>query len=344
MKCPKCEYLGFETGDRCKNCGYDFSLAADAASAREPELLLRQPEPVVNDANRWLDQLEARLDLVRPAIADPLAAMPLDSRAPAPTPAPARVSAATVAASASAPVPQVATQRPASRGATSLPLFHPGGAGPDEPLVKLPPSPRPPLAVRRTPERPRLRTVPKVMRRADPDFEPDPVLAFAEDSSAVVAARARPRAVASPHARPEISGAGRRLTAAVVDQLILLAIDGTVVYFTFQISGLSFASWRDVPLLPLALFLVMVKFAYFCVFTMLGGQTVGKMATGIRVVADNDRDVEPSQAIQRTLAALASVATVGIGFAPVLLGGDRRALHDRLAGTRVVGPLRPLHE
>ena len=26
MKCPKCQYLGFETGNRCKNCGYDFSL------------------------------------------------------------------------------------------------------------------------------------------------------------------------------------------------------------------------------------------------------------------------------------------------------------------------------
>ena len=30
MKCPKCDYLGFETGDRCKNCGYDFSLLASA--------------------------------------------------------------------------------------------------------------------------------------------------------------------------------------------------------------------------------------------------------------------------------------------------------------------------
>ena len=33
MKCPKCDYLGFETGDRCKNCGYDFSLLASP----EPE-------------------------------------------------------------------------------------------------------------------------------------------------------------------------------------------------------------------------------------------------------------------------------------------------------------------
>ncbi len=27
MKCPKCGYLGFERVDRCRNCGYDFSLS-----------------------------------------------------------------------------------------------------------------------------------------------------------------------------------------------------------------------------------------------------------------------------------------------------------------------------
>jgi uncharacterized RDD family membrane protein YckC len=63
------------------------------------------------------------------------------------------------------------------------------------------------------------------------------------------------------------------------------------------------------------------------------------MATGIRVVSADDHEVEPARAVQRTLAALASVATVGIGFAPVIFSGDRRALHDRVAGTRVVGPV-----
>src|SRR5574341_1311888 len=33
MKCPKCGYLGFETGDRCRNCGYDFSLTGPAQSS-----------------------------------------------------------------------------------------------------------------------------------------------------------------------------------------------------------------------------------------------------------------------------------------------------------------------
>src|SRR5437868_6834784 len=27
MKCPKCGYLGFERVERCRNCGYDFSLS-----------------------------------------------------------------------------------------------------------------------------------------------------------------------------------------------------------------------------------------------------------------------------------------------------------------------------
>src|SRR2546423_283421 len=41
MKCSKCGYLGFETGDRCRNCGYEFSLSADYDL---PDLTLRQDE------------------------------------------------------------------------------------------------------------------------------------------------------------------------------------------------------------------------------------------------------------------------------------------------------------
>lgn len=217
----------------------------------------------------------------------------------------------------------------------------------DEPLITVPPAPRP-LAVRRTPDRRNLRTVPRAVRKIESHAAVDPVLEFAEEPAVAAPPRLERRVQserrAEPPARPdarhlEVSGAARRLIAAAVDQLILLSIDAVVVYFTFQIAGLSFSEWRSIPLLPLALFLLLVKASYFSVFTALGGQTVGKMATGIRVVGENDRDVEPSRAVQRTLAALASVATVGIGFAPVLLGGDRRALHDRVAGTRVVGPL-----
>jgi uncharacterized RDD family membrane protein YckC len=344
MKCPKCEYLGFETGDRCKNCGYDFSLAAATAAPPEPELLLRDAEPVQRDADRWLDQLEARLDNVRPAAsssmpADPLAGLILDARPPVPAPA---SSEAGVPPAPRAPAAHPAVRHVPSRVVAALPLFQPGSADSDEPLIKVPAAPRPPLAVRRTPEKPRFRTVAKTVSNVR---DPNPVLTFAEEPSIVSAPRAA--AASAPPQTPVVaklavaatSGPVRRLTAAFVDQLILLSIDAIVIYFTFQIAGLPFSAWRTVPIVPLALFLMMVKGSYFCVFTMLGGQTVGKMATGIRVVTDSDQEVEPARAVQRTLAALASVATVGIGFAPVLFAGDRRALHDRVAGTRVVGPL-----
>ena len=38
MKCPKCNYLGFETGDRCKNCGYDFSLILNPSEPDDIDL------------------------------------------------------------------------------------------------------------------------------------------------------------------------------------------------------------------------------------------------------------------------------------------------------------------
>src|SRR6267143_1019451 len=39
MKCPKCGYLGFEDVDRCRNCGYDFSLTA---APDIPDLTIRR--------------------------------------------------------------------------------------------------------------------------------------------------------------------------------------------------------------------------------------------------------------------------------------------------------------
>ena len=34
MKCPKCQYISFDSGDRCRNCGYDFSLARSTLPQR----------------------------------------------------------------------------------------------------------------------------------------------------------------------------------------------------------------------------------------------------------------------------------------------------------------------
>src|SRR3954468_6558867 len=45
MKCPKCSYLGFERVDRCRNCGYDFSLTSPHP---EPDLTIRRDTGTVH--------------------------------------------------------------------------------------------------------------------------------------------------------------------------------------------------------------------------------------------------------------------------------------------------------
>jgi uncharacterized RDD family membrane protein YckC len=124
--------------------------------------------------------------------------------------------------------------------------------------------------------------------------------------------------------------------ALAVDHIILFTIDVAVLYFTLRIAGLTMADWRSLPAVPLLTFLLFLKLGYFCAFTAVGGQTIGKMAAKLRVVTDTDEAVDGVRAMQRTIAAAASALVFGLGFVPALIGGERRTLHDRVAHTRVV--------
>lgn len=332
MKCPKCSYLGFETGDRCKNCGYDFSLMPDADPERiEIDLDLRESD--LAGPGDWLAQVDAQLPSAEPAIPQmDLRATPAPGAAVAPDAAPA------------------ARSEPAD--AEKLPLFTPArDDGGDEPLIKVPSTPRPPLAVRRTPETPRLRAMPAPVRRVEP--EPTPALQFDADGGGGPAPRHTPAGVAplpisrsrvwrEPVRRPdaaapgEVSAPGARAAAAAIDHLMLSGIDLAVVYFTLRMAGLPIDQWTALPPVPLIAFLLLIKLSYFCAFTAVGGQTIGKMAARIRVVSADDHPIDAALALRRTLAGVLSAALLGLGFLPALFGSDRRALHDRVARTRVI--------
>jgi uncharacterized RDD family membrane protein YckC len=305
MKCPKCSYLGFETGDRCKNCGYDFSLlAAPAASA--PDLTMRAPEPAQTVPELWLDRMDTRgVDISMRAAIDPV-----------------------VAPVATA----VVTPPPASQPRdSSYPLFSPAREVDDEPLIKLPAAPRPPLAVRRTPDIPRLRPPSKPMGEEGSRLE----LEFSD--APVITTSLRTPAVQVPHASRDVivSGLGRRAAAAVIDHGILLAIDFIVIYSTLRMSARTMSDWALLPPVPIVAFLALLKLSYFGAFTAACGQTIGKMAMRIRVVAD-DAQLDPARAARRTLVSAVSLLAAGTGFIPVLVDPDHRALHDRVAGTRVL--------
>lgn len=127
----------------------------------------------------------------------------------------------------------------------------------------------------------------------------------------------------------------RRLTAGVLDLALLGGINAAVVYFTTRLVGLPLTAVGQLPLVPLIVFLAVLDVGYAAALTAAGGQTVGKMAAGLRVEAGDGSAVPPLHALVRTLAYVISVLPFGLGFVGMFLP-SHRALHDRLADTRVV--------
>lgn len=66
------------------------------------------------------------------------------------------------------------------------------------------------------------------------------------------------------------------------------------------------------------------------------GQTLPMKTWRLQLVARDGTTPGFRRALLRYAAALASIATLGLGFAWALIDRDRQFLHDRVAGTRLV--------
>ena len=129
---------------------------------------------------------------------------------------------------------------------------------------------------------------------------------------------------------------GARVEAVAIDFLILTVIDAVVIYFTMQICGLAIQDLNILPKGPLAAFLLVQNGGYLAAFTA-GGQTLGKMVAGIRVVsARPNASLGLGHSVIRTLVWALLAVPAGLGFITVIFSADRRGLHDRCAGTRVI--------
>jgi uncharacterized RDD family membrane protein YckC len=135
-------------------------------------------------------------------------------------------------------------------------------------------------------------------------------------------------------------GAAKRLGAAAVDAVLVGGLTVAMVGITLRWCDLPWTQVAVLPILPTAAFLTLVVLGYLWMFTAAGGQTIGKMLLGIRVVGAGapggpDEPLSLGQAIYREIVALPSVLALGVGYFPAFMA-DERALHDRLAHTRVV--------
>ena len=303
MKCPKCGYLGFETTDRCRNCQYDFSLAPPAA---EPELALQSADRSVEGAG----------DFDLPSI-----------KRPTDTFTPSNLDLDRLFGDAEPAGLQVAFEENPVHTKPADPVA-PDGALPfdDAPIVP-PPAARPPLAVRRaTSEVPRNR--PRTTKPIKPEsLQLEPEAAAPGGSTAETVA-----------SLVELPPLGWRVGAGAIDALLLVGLDAAILYLTLRVTGLSntMEDVRVLPPIPFVGFLALLAFGYVAAFTVAGGQTIGKMLMHLRVIGADGRPLDAAGGMLRAAGCMLVPLTLGLSYVPVLVTSDHRALHDRLAGTRVV--------
>ena len=130
----------------------------------------------------------------------------------------------------------------------------------------------------------------------------------------------------------------RRFTAIMLDSIIL--------WFTMSISFLGiFAMFRAHVQEPRIMFTLyaawyLVSFlagiAYMTYFTGRFGGTPGKMALKIKVVRADGSAVSYPLAAGRYFATMVSGLTFGIGYIMAIFDKEKKSLHDRICGTRVV--------
>lgn len=125
----------------------------------------------------------------------------------------------------------------------------------------------------------------------------------------------------------------RRLLAFAYDLLALIGLWVFLTLIAVVINGGEVSGWRRLALLYPALWLA--TGAYFTLSWRYGGQTLGMRPWRLRVTADDGRHLGHGRAWLRYLFGWLSLLPAGAGMLLCLIDPDRRALHDRLARTRI---------
>jgi len=133
-----------------------------------------------------------------------------------------------------------------------------------------------------------------------------------------------------------------RASAFLIDACLLILMNCALLglpllaawhYTTFDIKGallgLTFFSFFFLvsPLL--------LSFLYYTVLHAFGGQTLGKVFLGIRVVDPEADSISLGTSFLRWCARFLSILPLGLGYLWALLDPQKATLHDRIAATRL---------
>jgi uncharacterized RDD family membrane protein YckC len=129
-----------------------------------------------------------------------------------------------------------------------------------------------------------------------------------------------------------------RCGALLIDYIILIALPVLGLLLAEYSSGDSGTKLFKNPLNSAGwLVALLLAATNFVVFPMIGGQSVGKFLTGLRIINKDGRAAGFAQLLLRHLAGYPlTILTLGLGFLWSAFNSKGRALHDLVAGTIVV--------
>jgi len=136
-----------------------------------------------------------------------------------------------------------------------------------------------------------------------------------------------PTAPAVVSTRP--AGFWIRVIATLIDGICAMAAE-----LGFALLGWLFLDGHLVTVAGRA-FRFVAGVCYPVIFHWLWGQPLGKMAVRVRVVTLEGGPLTLGRAILRQIGYWLSAVILGIGYLIAAFRGDKRALHDLIAGTRV---------
>jgi uncharacterized RDD family membrane protein YckC len=137
----------------------------------------------------------------------------------------------------------------------------------------------------------------------------------------------------------QVIGFGRRLVAYIIDGIILNVVGGCLGFVlgvaALPLTADSPEAGAGVNLLA-TLLGVAIGAVYFVALWATTGQTLGKMALGIKVIGADGSPVSWGKAILRYVGYIVSGLVLALGFIWVAFDARRQGWHDKIAGTYVV--------
>jgi uncharacterized RDD family membrane protein YckC len=139
-----------------------------------------------------------------------------------------------------------------------------------------------------------------------------------------------------------LASTGRRLLGVWLDGFVTtLAAYALLIPLMIPLAALA-APGREPGPMQMALTVLMypillgVPLVYEALMLKRNGQTLGKMAAGVRVVTPEGQPIGPGQAWARSAIKVVLGSCLGIDYLPAFFTRERTCFHDMIARTRVI--------